>query len=31
VAASIILQAYLDHERFGGGGSLTLPDDWDRA
>jgi putative Holliday junction resolvase len=30
VAASIILQAYLDHERFAGGGSLALSDDWDR-
>lgn len=29
VAASIILQAYLDHERFAGG-ALRLPDDWDR-
>lgn len=29
VAASIILQAYLDHERFSGGGSLSLTDDWD--
>ena len=27
VAASIILQAYLDHERFAGGGRLTIPDD----